>query len=97
VRSRRLKKKLDWKYMGPGEIVAQIGPTAFKVDIPNLQNVQPVFHASLLEPYVPRGSIKHPNVPIEDTLCETGDDVYEVDHIVENRQNDQGQWEYLVK
>jgi hypothetical protein len=97
IRSRRPKKKLDWKYLGPGEIVAQIGPTAFKVDIPSLQNVHPVFHASLLEPYVPRGAIAHPDAPIEDTLHETGDDVYEVDHIVENRQDDQGQWEYLVK
>jgi hypothetical protein len=97
IRSKRPKKKLDWKYLGPGKIVDQVGPTTFKVVLPNLKNVHPVFHASLLEPYTPRGAVSHPEEPIAENLCETGDDVYEVDTIVDNRQTSDGTWEYLVK
>lgn len=97
IKSLRPKKKLDWKYVGPGVIESQIGPTAFKVVVPGLNNIHPVFHASLLEPYTPKGVIQHPDQPIMDTLREYGDDVYEVEHIVDRRKGDLEQWEYLVK
>lgn len=97
IRSLRPKKKLDWKYLGPGTIIAQIGPTAFKVDVPGLGNVHPVWHASLLEPYNPSSSIPHPNAQIQDTLREQGDDVYEVDEVLDQRRDEDGQWQYLVK
>jgi hypothetical protein len=97
IKSMRPKKKLDWKYVGPGLILAQIGPSSFKVDVPGLNNVHPVFHASLLEPFTPRGSIPHPDTPITDTLRSYGDDVYEVDEILDRRRTEDDQWEYLVK
>jgi hypothetical protein len=97
MRSTRPKKKLDWKFLGPGKIVACVGPSSFKVDLPGLQNVHPVFHASLLEPYSPEGAIPHPTMPIQDTLREHGDDVYEVERIVDRRRNEDDQWEYLIK
>jgi hypothetical protein len=97
IRSTRPKKKLDWKFVGPGKIVAQVGPTSFKVEVPGLRNVHPVFHASLLEPYKPRGSIPHPEEPIMDTLRSYGDDVYEVEEIRDRRKTRNDQWEYLVK
>ena len=97
IKSQRPKKKLDWKYIGPGIIEKQIGPSAFKVNVPGLQNVHPVFHASLLEPYKDTTPIPHPNLPIVDVLRSFGDDVYEVDKVVERRKNDSGEWEYLVK
>lgn len=97
IRSSRPKKKLDWKYVGPGTILAQIGPSAFKVEVPGLNNVHPVFHASLLEPFTQRGTIAHPDTPITDTLRSYGDDVYEVDEILDRRQDENNQWEYLVK
>jgi hypothetical protein len=97
IRSTRPKKKLDWKFLGPGTITAQTGPSAFKVDLPGLQKVHPVFHASLLEPYDPKGAIPHPNVPAQDTLREYGDDVYEVERIIDRRRNEGNKWEYLIK
>lgn len=97
MKTTRPKKKLDWKYVGPGRIVAQYGTSAYKVDLPNVKGVHPVFHASLLEPYSPTGSIPHPNTPIVDTLQALGDDVYDVERIVDRRQNSVGVWEYLVK
>jgi hypothetical protein len=97
IKSTRPKKKLDWKFLGPGTITAQIGPSAFRIDLPELQKVHPVFHASLLEPYSPEGAIPHPNAPQQDTLREYGDDVYEVERIVDRRRNEDDKWEYLVK
>ena len=97
MRSTRPKKKLDWKYVGPGRIIAQNGPSAFTIDLPELKNVHPIFHASLLEPYSPTGDIPHPEGPSVDTLREFGDDVYDVDRILERRRNEADQWEYLVQ
>jgi hypothetical protein len=88
IRSKRLKKKLDWKYVGPGTILAQIGPTLFRVDIPGLDNVYLVFYALLLEPFVQQGSIPHPDTLITDTLRSYGDDVYEVEELRDRRRND---------
>jgi len=97
IKSTRPKRKLDWKYIGPGRIVAQIGPTSFKVDLPGLKSVHPVFHASLLEPFDPKGIIPHPDRQIVDTLRTFGDDVWEVERIIERSQDDEGQWLYHVK
>jgi hypothetical protein len=96
MKSARPKRKLDWKYVGPGTIVDQYGPSAYKVDLPGLGKIHPVFHASLLEPYSPSGSIPHPEAPTVDTLQSFSDDVYEVDRVLERRQSGEGQWEYLV-
>lgn len=97
IKSQRPRKKLDWKYIGPGTVEEQIGSSAFKVNIPGLHNVHPVFHASLLEPYSDNTLIPHPNLPIVDVLRSFGDDVYEVEKIIQRRQNSSGGWEYLIK
>jgi hypothetical protein len=97
IRLTRPKKKLDWKFLGPGCNVDQIGPSAFKVDLPGLKNVHPVFHVSLLEPYNPSRLIPHPEAPTHDTLREFGDDVYEVEEILDRKQNEDDQWTYLIK
>lgn len=97
MKSTRPKRKLDWKYIGPGRITAQNGPTSFTVDLPGLKNVHPVFHASLLEPFDPKGLVPHPDAHITDTLRTMGDDVYEVEKILERKQDETGQWLYHVK
>ncbi|KAH6480324.1 hypothetical protein HBI55_254530 [Parastagonospora nodorum] len=97
MRSTRPKKKLDWKFT-PGVIDEQIGSSAFRVRLKGFPNVHPVFHASLLEPYDPTSKIPHPPTDIADTLHDVGgDDIYEVDKIVDRRMTDSGQWEYLVQ
>lgn len=75
MKSTRPKRKLDWKYIGPGRIVAQIGPLSFKVDLPGLKSVHPVFHASLLEPFDKKGIIPHLDNLIIDTLRTFGDNI----------------------
>jgi len=96
LKTTRPKKKLDWKYIGPGTIVDQYGPSAFKVDLPAIGEAHPVFHASLLEPYNPKNSLPHPPPQDVDALRGHSDDVYEVDKVLERRKNERDQWEYLV-
>jgi len=97
IRSQRPKKKLDYKYLGPGTILAQIGPSSFKVDLPGLQRVHPVFHASLLEAWKSNERFEHPDIPTIDTLRSLGDDVYEVETILARKRNEAGIWEYFIK
>lgn len=97
IRSLRPKKKLDWKYLGPGTITEQFGPAAYKVEVQGLGGAHPTFHASLLEPYEAKGAIQHPDEPIVDTLAHYGDEVFEVDEIKERRRGTNDQWEYLIK
>jgi hypothetical protein len=97
IRSTRPKKKLDWKYLGPGTVLAQIGRDAYRVDLPGLGQVHPVFHVSLLEPYVQRGSIPSQSAQPVDTLRTLGDDVYYVEEVLDRRKSSTGGWEYLVK
>jgi hypothetical protein len=86
IQSLRLKKKLNWKYVGPGTIIAQIGLSAFRVEVPRLNSVYLVFYALLLEPFTQKGSILHPLTPIIDTLRNYSDNVYKVEEIVERRK-----------
>lgn len=97
IRSLRPKRKLDWKYLGPGTVTAKIGETVYRVEMPGLENVHPVFHVSLLEKYSPHGRISHPPNEVVDTLREMGDDIYEVEKIVDSKQDEDGSWKYLIK
>jgi hypothetical protein len=67
------------------------------VEVPGLNSVHSVFYALLLEPFTQKGLILHLLTPITDTLRNYGDDVYEVEEIVERRKTQDDQWEYLVK
>jgi hypothetical protein len=67
------------------------------VEVPGLLNVHPVFYASLLELFTTKGLILYPDTPITDTLRSYGDDVYEVEELLERRLNENNTWEYLVK
>jgi hypothetical protein len=59
--------------------------------------VHPVFHPSLLEPFTTREDNPHPQEPIIDTLRQHSNNVFDVERILDRRQNAAGQWEYLIK
>lgn len=79
------------------QITAQIGPSAFRVDLPGLNGVHPVFHASLLEPYTRKGRIQQPDAQIEEPLRAMAEDVYEVEKITDRRKGNNDKWEYCIK
>ena len=48
------REKLRPKYIGPYEIIARVGPVAYRLDIPSeLSKVHNVFHVSMLRKYIP--------------------------------------------
>ena len=44
--------KLNPKCYGPFKVLKEISPVAFKLDLPILWTIHPVFHTSLLTPYI---------------------------------------------
>ena len=59
--------KLMPRYVGPFPIVASIGSVSFRLQLPSKMRIHPVFHASLLKPYVHRpGVAMHPRAVVVD-------------------------------
>ena len=52
ISTTRPSSKLDVCRLGPFAIIAQVGSSAFHLDLPPSMKIHPVFHVSLLEPYV---------------------------------------------
>src|SRR6266511_2860907 len=59
--TQRPTKKLAKKYLGPYDLIAQVGTHSFTLKLPNaLQSVHPVFHISMLKPHT---SSSIPTIP----------------------------------
>ena len=47
-------KKLAEKFLGPFEILAQVGSISFTLHLPHsMRGIHPIFHVSMLEPSIP--------------------------------------------
>jgi len=53
----KLSKKLKDRFIGPYRVVECVGSVAYRLDLSSspLRNLHPVFHVSLLIPYVDNG------------------------------------------
>ena len=63
--------KLRPRYIGPYEIIARVGPVAYRLDLPpELSKVHNVFHVSMLRKYIPDPShvLKDQPVELKDNL-----------------------------
>jgi len=68
IKTTRLLKKLDYKKIGQFKILAKIGTSAYKLDLPPSMAIHNTFHISLLEPYRDNrfpSQIKEPPPPIQ--------------------------------
>jgi hypothetical protein len=82
--------------MGPFRIVEKVGEAglAYRLELPSQMRVHPVFHVSLLEPYVEsriRGRKQEPPPPVE----VEGELEYEVNRVLDSRVV-RGRLRYLV-
>lgn len=82
IKTNRPSDKLDYKKLGPYEIIDQINPVAFRLRLPQHFLIHPVFHVSLLEKYIPASEPgrKHHEFPPD--IIE-GAEEYEVEEIVD--------------
>jgi hypothetical protein len=85
IRSTRPSKKLSEKFLGPFDIIAQVGYNSWTLRLPDtMRAVHPVFHVSMLEPAVPNtipNRILPPPAPIEIE----GDIEYEISEILDSK------------
>lgn len=70
VKTIRPSTKLDSKKLGPFTIAQRISSTAYKLHLPGTMRIHPVFHVSLLEPYIenrhPQRQVAEPPPPVID-------------------------------
>ncbi|TIC91053.1 Transposon Tf2-6 polyprotein [Colletotrichum higginsianum] len=90
IKTKRPSDKLDYKKLGPFEIIQKISDVNFKLKLPDTMKIHPVFHIALLEP-APRGSHTEDCI-----IVETHEPEYEVERIIDHR-NENGHDEYLIK
>ena len=58
--------KLRPRYIGPYEIIARVGPVAYRLDLPpELSKVHNVFHVSMLRKYIPNPSHVFRDQPVQ--------------------------------
>jgi hypothetical protein len=92
IKTKRPSNKLDFKKLGPFEILEKIGDVNFKLRLPKTSRLHPIFHISLLEPAPLDVPNSEEEVQPENELQE-----YEVEEILDTRTTIGGQQEYLVK
>jgi len=84
VRTTRPCKKLDYKKIGPFKILAKIGSSAYKLDLPDTMKIHNTIHISLLEPYENNKLPSQAQEPPPPVIIE-GEPEYELEEIVDAR------------
>ena len=88
----RLNKKLDFKFIGPFKVKDRVGTQVYRLELPHTIKVHPVFHVSLLEPC--KGS-NYPNKhPPPEVIGD--EEEYEVEEILDSHRQ-RGYVQYLLK
>ena len=87
-------KKLWPRWIGPYEIIAQVGPVAYKLRLPANMKCHDVFHVSLLAEYKATGTVQPPPPELLSDQLE-----YQVDRVLQHRERKTGRRvkrEYLI-
>jgi hypothetical protein len=89
------KRKLASKYAGPYEVVKVVSPVAVKLRLPPGTKAHPVFHTSMLKPYVVDPTGTRSQSPPEPVILE-GFEEYVVEKVLAERKH-RNKLQYLVK
>src|SRR3954452_23283058 len=78
-------KKLQPRFLGPYTITHIVSPVAYKLELPDTLRVHPVFHVSVLRPYMSPTSYPDRPAPVPPPLPVSVDDhvEYEVERILD--------------
>ena len=93
IKTKRPSTKLDFKKLGPFEILEKVGPVNYRLRLPAKSRLHPVFHVSLLEP----AKGETPTAMTTELQPENDPDVYVVEKILATRTTTKGQQQYLIK
>ena len=86
--------KLMPRWIGPYEVLERIGTVAFKLDLLLDMQKYPVFHVSLLQPWISSGRLQPP----PPRLLPDGHTVWTVDRIIDHRVGARKNlWEFLIR
>ena len=92
----RPTRKLDHKYVGPFRIKKVIGRVTYELELPEGMDIHPVVHVSLLE-RAETDQIDGRQQQQPHRWAHSGEDEYEVDHIVTTERDDDGNLLYKVR
>ena len=94
---RTKKKKLSPTFLGPFVVESCVGSRAYRLKLPSWLSVHPVFHVSLLEPYVSNDDSVFPDRQVSPPgpIEVDGEDEFEVEAILARKRVGRG-WRYLV-
>jgi len=95
IRTTRPCKKLDYKKIGPFRILARIGESAYKLDLPPSMRIHNTFHMSLLELYQDDKFCSQQAQPPPPIIIE-GEPEYELEQIIDSRLH-YGKLQYRAK
>jgi len=84
LRTTRPCKKLDYKKIGPFKILAKIGESAYKLDLPPTMRIHNTFHISLLELHHDDKFSSQRTQPPPPIIIE-GEPEYELEQIIDSR------------
>ena len=88
ISTTRLSKKLDWKRLGPFNVVKCVGLQAYKLALPpSMRHIHDTFHISLLDPVKSTAIAPH-GLPAAPPAAYIKDDQehFEVDDILDSRR-----------
>ena len=91
------KTKLAPKRYSPFNIIEEISPVAYRIELPMTWNIYNVFHSSLLSPYH-ENEVHGPNFTRPPSDLINREEEYEVEHVVNHCYHGQSrQLQYLIK